>query len=114
MNKTINLSGFVLAILAIIVSLGEAKAQAKDSANSKTRTVVFTTTGMGCATDRKMVETALYRKKGVKSVKIEGETITIVYYHSKVKPEELKSVIENTGTCEDPNAKVHKVTIKTS
>ena len=66
-----------------------------------------------CKTDSKMVETALYRKKGVKSVKTIDDAITIVYDPNKVKPEELKSIIENTGTCEDPNAKVHKVKIKT-
>ena len=67
---------------------------------------------MGCRTDSKMVETALYRKAGVKLVKIDGDTIVITYNPSKVKPEDLKTVIENTGTCEDPNAKVHKVKFK--
>lgn len=78
----------------------------------KTATVVFTATEMGCGTDSKMVETALYRKSGVKNVKIEGETITVVYNPKKVKPDDLKTIIENTGTCEDPKAKVHKVKFK--
>lgn len=80
---------------------------------TKTDTVVFHVTEMGCKTDSKMVETALYRKRGVKSVNIVDEEITIVYYPDKVKLEDLKSAIENTGTCENPDAKVHKATIKT-
>ncbi len=75
-------------------------------------TVVFTVTEMGCKTDSKMVETALYRKAGIKKVKIEGSTVTVTYNPSKITQSEIISVIENTGTCEDPKAKVHKVSIK--
>ncbi len=114
MQKTIFYAGRMLAIMAIIAFSNSASAQSKDTAKTKTSVVMFTATEMGCGTDSKMVETALYRKKGVKSVKIDGENITVTYYPAKVKPEELKAVIENTGTCEDPNAKVHKVKIKTS
>ena len=107
-------AGQLLAILAVTVFSFTAKAQtSKDSTKSKTATITFTVTEMDCKTDSKMVETALYRKKGVKSVKTVEDVMTIVYYPEKVKPEELKSVIENTGTCEDPNARVHKVSIKT-
>jgi copper chaperone CopZ len=107
--KTIKIS----AILVLALCANTIQAQTKkDSSKAKTSTIVFTATDMGCATDSKMVETALYRKKGVKSVKIVGETISVVYNPDKVKPEELKTAIENTGTCEDPNAKVHKVKIK--
>lgn len=75
-------------------------------------TVVFTVTEMGCKTDSKMVETALYRKAGIKKVKIEGSTVTVTYNPSKITQSEIISVIENTGTCEDPKAKVHKVSVK--
>lgn len=112
--KNILNAGRMLAVIAVILITNTAEAQSKDSTKSKTSTVTFTATDMGCGTDRKMVETALYRKKGVKSVAIEGESVTVVYYTAKVKPEELQAVIENTGTCEDPNAKVHKVKIKTN
>lgn len=76
-------------------------------------TVVFSATEMSCATDSKMVEKALYRKKGVKKVIIKDDIITVYFNPSKVKISDLQSAIENTGTCEDPNAKVHKVEIKT-
>jgi copper chaperone CopZ len=105
-------AGYILAILSFILISNTAQAQAKDSSKTKTATVVFSSTDMGCSTDSKMVETALYRKKGVKSVKINGDIITVVYYPSKTSTGELKTVIENTGTCEDPNAKVHKVKIR--
>ncbi len=114
MKQIISYAGKMLAIIAIAVVSNTAQAQSKDSAKTKTSIVTFTATDMGCATDCKMVETALYRKKGVKSVKIDGETITVTYYPAKVKPEDLQAVIENTGSCEDPNAKVHKVKIKTN
>lgn len=107
-------AGHLLAILTIALSAVTANAQtSKDSTKSKTATITFTVTEMDCKTDSKMVETALYRKKGVKSVKTTEDVMTIVYYPEKIKPEELKAVIENTGTCEDPDARVHKVSIKT-
>ncbi len=79
---------------------------------STSSTVVFTATEMACKTDSKMVEKALYRTKGVKKVTINGESITVTFNPQKVSSETLKTVIENTGTCEDPNARVHKVEIQ--
>ena len=74
-------------------------------------TAVFSATEMSCKTDSKLVEKALFRTKGVKKVLISGESITVTFNPQKVSTATLKSVIENTGTCEDPNAKVHKVEI---
>ncbi len=82
--------------------------------STKTATTTFKASNMECSTDSKMVETALYRKKGVKKVKIDGESITVTFNPSKISVSDLKTVIENTGTCEDPNAKVHEVEIKTA
>ncbi len=113
MKSNVFNTGRWLVIFLLAFAANNANAQtSKATEQAKTSTVIFTATDMGCGTDSKMVETALYRKQGVKSVKIEGETITIVYNPKKVKPEDLKTVIENTGTCEDPNAKVHKVKFK--
>lgn len=106
MNKQTFKAAKWLLILAVACISQTAKAQ--DSTKAKTQTVTFIATEMGCATDSKMVETALYRKKGVKSVVISGDTITVVYNPAKLKPEDLQAVIENTGTCEDPDARVHK------
>jgi copper chaperone CopZ len=82
--------------------------------STKTNTTTFKASNMGCSTDSKMVETALYRKKGVKKVKIDGETISVTFNPAKISVSDLKTVIENTGTCEDPNAKVHEVEIQTA
>lgn len=79
--------------------------------NSDT-TITLTATEMGCKTDAKMVETALYRKSGVKKVVIDGDNITVTFNNKKITAAQIISVIENTGTCEDPNAKVHKVKSK--
>jgi copper chaperone CopZ len=77
-------------------------------------TETFTVSDMGCATDRKMVETALFKLKGVKKVVVANGEVTVTYDSSKVKREDIVKTIENTGTCEDPNAKVHKVKLKTA
>ncbi len=112
--KNVFNAGKLLVVLIIAAYTTTAKGETpKDTTKSKTETVILTVTEMGCRTDSKMVETALYRKRGVKTVKTEGETVTIVYSPDKIKLEEIKAVIESTGTCEDPNAKVHKVKIKT-
>ncbi len=87
-------------------------AKANNSKDTAVKTETFTVTEMGCATDSKMVEKALYRKKGVKKVQLGDGEITITYNITIVKREELIQTIENTGTCEDPNAKVHKVKLK--
>jgi copper chaperone CopZ len=84
----------------------------KDSTISSD-TIVFSATNMSCATDSKMVEKALYRKKGVKKVFINQDQITVYFNPSKVKAIELQNAIENTGSCEDPTAKIHQVEIKT-
>lgn len=86
------------------------KIQLQDTTSSQ-KTVVFSATEMSCKTDSKMVEKALFRTKGVKKVSIQDSNITVTFNPQKVNTETLKSVIENTGTCEDPNAKVHKVSI---
>lgn len=88
------------------------QAKASNSNDTAVKTETFTVTEMGCATDSKMVEKALYRKKGVKKVQLGDGEITIKYNSTLVKREDLIQAIENTGTCEDPNAKVHKVKLK--
>ncbi|MDP2175259.1 MAG: heavy metal-associated domain-containing protein [Bacteroidota bacterium] len=75
----------------------------------KSQTVTYTVTDMGCSTDQKILETALYRKKGIKKVAIQADKITITFNPQKISNEEIIKVIENTGTCEDPNDKIHKV-----
>ena len=74
--------------------------------------LVLNVTEMACKTDSKMVQTALYRKGGVKKVAIDGETVAVTYNPSKISRSQIIEIIENTGTCEDPNAKVHKVKVK--
>ena len=108
-------------ILAIIMALPiitfsknkECKSLATINAlSSSDTTITLTATEMSCKTDAKMVETALYRKSGVKKAVIDGDNITVTYNSKKISAAQIISVIENTGTCEDPNAKVHKVKFK--
>ena len=46
----------------------------------------------------------------LKIKKRNGEDVS--FNPQKISVKEIVSIIENTGTCEDPNAKVHKVKIK--
>jgi hypothetical protein len=54
----------------------------------------------------------LYRRVGIKKVILSEGTVTVAFNPQKISVKEIVSIIENTGTCEDPNAKVHKVKIK--
>lgn len=105
---------FLFITLVTFGFIGQASAQtASDTTKAKpVKTVTLTVTGMGCVKDNKIVEDALYEKKGVKSVDIDGEIIKIKYDERKVKKEELIAAIEACGTCEDKSARPHKVTGK--
>ncbi len=114
MKKNILKSSKILALFLFILIAKTTNANTyKATPKIKLDTATFTATAMGCTTDNKMVETALYRKIGVKKVKIKDEEITIIFNSAKITKDELINVIENTGTCEDPSAKVHKVKVKT-
>ena len=114
MKKYILNSSKILAIMLFMLIAKTSNANTyKATPKTKLDTAIFTATAMGCTTDSKMVETALYRKGGVKNVKIKEDVITVVFNSTKITKDELIKVIENTGTCEDPNAKVHKVKVKT-
>lgn len=102
----------LVTLLFIIIAKTINAQENKINSKIKLDTTTLTVTAMECSTDSKMVEKALYRQKGVKKVTIKEDIIIIVFNSSKVTQTKLINVIENTGTCEDPNAKVHKVTIK--
>jgi hypothetical protein len=88
------------------------KVNTKHFANTADSTIVLSVSEMGCKTDSKMVQTALYRRVGIKKVILSEGTVTVTFNPQKISVKEIFSIIENTGTCEDPNAKVHKVKIK--
>ena len=104
---------FTLLMLMIIFNHTNAKSP-KEILKQKLDTLKLSATAMECLTDRKMVETSLYRKSGVKQVEIKDETIIVIFNSTKISKEMIIELIENTGTCENPNAKVHKVKIKTN
>lgn len=103
-----------IALLLLVSIHGHIYAQ-KQNSNNKPHPVTdrFDVTAMECSTDSKMVEKALYRQKGVKEVKIEGSVVTVTYQPGKITREKIVTVIEQTGTCEDPKARVHKTTLLT-
>lgn len=111
MNQSFKSCGFLLMLCLFLGLSNSAQAQSKDNKN-KIDTVTFTATSMDCVLDCKLVETALYRQKGVKKVKIDADTIVVVFNPSKNNAEQLKTVIENTGSCENPDDKIHKAAIK--
>jgi hypothetical protein len=121
---TMNKNQFAKAILAIslLVFFQEnsfasakntsSKVNTNHFANTADSTIVLSVSEMGCKTDSKMVQTALYRRVGIKKVILSEGTVTVTFNPQKISVKEIFSIIENTGTCEDPNAKVHKVKIK--
>lgn len=114
MNQNILRSAGIGMLLFIISIHTDAEniTRASVHAGPEDSTIVFISTGMGCSEDNKMVEKALFRKKGVKQVVISGDTVTVRFRPGKTTASELAAAIESTGTCEDPNARVHKVMIK--
>jgi copper chaperone CopZ len=111
MNQLLKSCGMLLMLCLFVGLSNDSQAQSKDHKNN-TDTVSFTATSMDCPLDSKLVETALYRQKGVKKVKIDADTIVVVFNSNKNTADQLKTVIESTGSCEDPNDKIHKAEIK--
>jgi copper chaperone CopZ len=120
MNKN-QFAKTILAISLLVFFQENSFASAKNTsskvntnhfANTADSTIVLSVSEMGCKTDSKMVQTALYRRVGIKKVILSEGTVTVTFNPQKISVKEIFSIIENTGTCEDPNAKVHKVKIK--
>lgn len=121
MNNRITIK--CLLILSMMVFLtSNAFAKAKNdipiTTNSIQSSLIDTSihlkvTEMSCKTDAKMVQTALYRKSGIKKVSIVDDIVSVLFNPLKISMIEIINTIENTGTCEDPNAKVHKVKFNT-
>jgi copper chaperone CopZ len=120
MNKN-QFAKAILAISLLVFFQENSFASAKNTpskvntihfANTADSTIVLSVSEMGCKTDSKMVQTALYRRVGIKKVILSEGTVTVTFNPQKISVKEIFSIIENTGTCEDPNAKVHKVKIK--
>ena len=120
MNKN-QFAKTILAISLLVFFQKNSFASAKNTsskvntnhfANTADSTIVLSVSEMGCKTDSKMVQTALYRRVGIKKVILSEGTVTVTFNPQKISVKEIFSIIENTGTCEDPNAKVHKVKIK--
>ena len=120
MNKN-QFAKTILAISLLVFFQKNSFASAKNTsskvntnhfANTADSTIVLSVSEMGCKTDSKMVQTALYRRVGIKKVILSEGTVTVTFNPQKISVKEIFSIIENMGTCEDPNAKVHKVKIK--
>ena len=69
--------------------------------------------GASCKTDLGMIVTNVKKLTGVKSCVIAKRgftsTLEIEYHSDQVDFKTIKAAIENTGTCEDPNARQYKV-----
>ena len=111
----------ILAISLLVFSQENSFASAKNTlsklntnyiVHTSDSTIVLSVSEMGCKTDSKMVQTALYRRVGIKKVILSEGTVTVTFNPQKISVKEIVSIIENTGTCEDPNAIVHTVKIK--
>lgn len=114
MNKNkFRLAGIVFLLASINASAENTAGTIRTAtAGPDDSTVVLISTGMDCKEDCKLVEKALYRTKGVKQVAITGDSVTVRFNPAKTSSPVLSKIIENTGSCEDPDARIHKVMIK--
>ena len=69
--------------------------------------------GASCKTDLGMIVTNVKKLEGVKACEVikrgATSTLEVEYLTRKVDFKAIKTAIENTGTCEDPNARKYKV-----
>lgn len=112
MKKTKILFNSAILLLLFIIQNQNILAQTDVKKTTKTDTLQVTVSEMGCHLDQGILESALYRSKGVKRVFIKDKDIVVIFNPKKTNTEAIISTIENTGTCEDPNDKIHKVVLK--
>ena len=106
----------VLAFAFVIASAATTFAQTTTSVSHVADTTLVITTkvkGITCSTDLKMISANVEALKGVHSCKSgkTGPTSTfeISFNPSVVTAKEIYAVIENTGSCENPDERPYKV-----
>tara|TARA_A100000171_G_scaffold20501_1_gene18894 strand:- start:9441 stop:9788 length:348 start_codon:yes stop_codon:yes gene_type:complete len=107
---------FVLAIALMIGSTTVTFAQSTEKKVQITETTKTLTTkvkGITCSTDLKMISANVEKLEGVTTCKAgkTGPTTTfeIAYNPSVITEKDIKTAIEKTGSCENPDERPYKV-----
>lgn len=107
---------FVLAIVLMIGSTTVTFAQSteeKVQITDTTKTLTTKVKGITCSTDLKMISANVEKLKGVATCKAgkTGPTTTfeIAYNPAVITEKDIKTAIEKTGSCENPDERPYKV-----
>jgi len=107
---------FVLAIIFMVGTTTVTFAQStekKVQITDTTKTLTTKVKGITCSTDQKMISANVEKLKGVSTCKAvkTGPTTTfeIAYNPAVITGKEIKTAIEKTGSCENPDERPYKI-----
>ena len=107
------IKSLVLVFIILITSTSIAFAQKTTQNTDSSKTVTIKVKGITCSMDLKMIAANVEKLKGVSSCK-SGKMGTTSSFEVKFNPilvteKEINKVIENTGSCENPEEKIYKI-----
>jgi len=114
-NKMRLIRTFVLAFTALIATsnLAFSQTSSSDQTGDSLKTAIAKVKGITCSMDLKMISANVEKLKGVSSCKTgkQGTTTTfkIEYNPALVTEKEIFAVIENTGSCDNPDERPYTV-----
>ena len=109
------IKSFVLAIIVLTASANSAFSQTTttNQTTDSLKTATVKVKGITCSMDLKMISANVEKVKGVSSCKAgkQGTTTTfeVKYNPALVTEKEIFAVIENTGSCENPDERPYKI-----
>lgn len=108
------IKSFIVAIILWTAAANNAYSQTSSPPTADSvKTLTVKVKGITCAMDLKMIAANVEKKQGVSSCKPgkQGTTTTfeIQYNPAVVTEKEIFAAIENTGSCENPDARPYKV-----
>lgn len=103
----------IISIIALLIALGTsnfAKAQANDTLKIATIKIK----GISCTMDLPIIKKKLVNEDGIEDityseVKSEAVVFTVKYHTAIITEKQIKTVIENAPSCDNPEEKPYKV-----
>jgi copper chaperone CopZ len=109
------IQSFFLAVilLAAITNISYAQTAIANQQEDAVKTTTIKVKGVTCSVDVKIISTHLEELKGINACQVakQGPTTTfnVEYNTSMITEKEIYAAIEETGGCEDPDARPYKV-----
>ena len=109
------IKSFVWAVIVLIATANSAFSHTTTSyqTTDSLKTATVKVKGITCSMDLKMISANVEKLKGVSSFKAgkQGTTTTfeVKYNPALVTEKEIFAAIENTGSCENPDARPYKI-----